>query len=669
MTDRLDFEARLEERLRARAAIASQAIRRRRDRPSGRARRWSPTVRTNPPNGGSAGVAVGAAGHSGTGSPGRRIVAAGLLLDRSSPLAGRWTPGPMQDLHDHDRAPSAVLLDGVCCSSAARRTRRSLLPALRPPHEYLQPDRRRDGRAAYRKLRHDPARWSRAGGGAACQTGPEPARLIARSCSIRRRRRSAPRVGWSSDVSITSPRCSPTVVCSSWAFEPGSGVISAEIFDPETGSWTLAGTMLHPRFASAATLLQDGRVLVSGGMDSTSTTELFDPSTSRFEAGPSMANPRYGHASVRLADGRVLIIGGTDGNQAMASAGGVRPSDRSDPTTGSLVTERVAIGGFALRWSRACGRRTPGQRCPAERQLYDPNTGTFQQAAFATRMHLGVAHRLSDGRVLVTGDQPEVFDPSATTPVATVTPRPDGPFIATGDPIEDRRPPRDPAARRPGADPRRLVGGPGPGPDEPRVGGNLRSETGSFTAGRDARLAGAGCRRHRVRPIHARSAGRAGSRAGRSTVLVGVQVFDPATGTFGHLGSLGPEEVTVGQPIAAVQLVDGRILLFGPRSTGPRRSNPTPRPTSSTSGSHERRRSRTCRGAAESTAQWFLRTVESSCGAPTEGRTRPGCSIQAPAGRRSSTLSLASAARWSCWPTGASSSAAAAPRSPSKTRF
>jgi hypothetical protein len=44
----------------------------------------------------------------------------------------------------------------------------------------------------------------------------------------------------------------------------------------------------------------------------------------------------------------------------------------------------------------------------------------------------------------------------------------------------------------------------------------------------------------------------------------GVQIFDAATGVFSYLGSLGPEAVTVGQPTAAVQLVDGRILLFGP---------------------------------------------------------------------------------------------------------
>ena len=113
MTDRLDFEARLEERLRARAAIASRpfdavAIAHQAALAGGR-RRFGPSPQlVDRPALRWALLAVLALGLLAGG-----IVAASLLLERSSPLAGRWTPtGPMQDMRDHDRAPSAMLLDG-----------------------------------------------------------------------------------------------------------------------------------------------------------------------------------------------------------------------------------------------------------------------------------------------------------------------------------------------------------------------------------------------------------------------------------------------------------------------------------------------------------------------------------------------------------------------------
>ena len=113
MTDRLDFEARLGDRLRARAAIASRpfdaAAIAHQAALAGSRRRFGPTWRmADRPMLRWAILALVTLGLVAAG-----VVAASLLLDRSSPLAGRWTAtGPMQNLHDHDRAPSAMLLDG-----------------------------------------------------------------------------------------------------------------------------------------------------------------------------------------------------------------------------------------------------------------------------------------------------------------------------------------------------------------------------------------------------------------------------------------------------------------------------------------------------------------------------------------------------------------------------
>jgi hypothetical protein len=61
-------------------------------------------------------------------------------------------------------------------------------------------------------------------------------------------------------------------------------VSSAEIFDPNTGKFTDAGSMTTARASHTATLLLDGRVLMAGGIDMTTTTadeldsaELYQP--------------------------------------------------------------------------------------------------------------------------------------------------------------------------------------------------------------------------------------------------------------------------------------------------------------------------------------------------------------------------------------------------------
>src|SRR5262249_11516029 len=81
------------------------------------------------------------------------------------------------------------------------------------------------------------------------------------------------------------------------------------------GAWAATGAVLHGHsYGAAATVLQDGRVLVTGGDggDATATAgaDLYDPTTGAWTATRKMFARRRGHVAVLLRDGRVLVAGG-----------------------------------------------------------------------------------------------------------------------------------------------------------------------------------------------------------------------------------------------------------------------------------------------------------------------------------------------------------------------
>ncbi len=95
---------------------------------------------------------------------------------------------------------------------------------------------------------------------------------------------------------------------------------NGEIFDPETNTFTeIVSEMRKTRFDHSATLLNDGRVLIAGGyeegfLDTLMTGEIFDPSSEEFTfLEDRMSLGRATHTATLLSDGTVFIAGGTDG--------------------------------------------------------------------------------------------------------------------------------------------------------------------------------------------------------------------------------------------------------------------------------------------------------------------------------------------------------------------
>lgn len=201
---------------------------------------------------------------------------------------------------------------------------------------------------------------------------------------------------------------------------------SAEIYDPVRNRWTPAADMTTPRMSPIAATLPGGRVLISGGEERTgvplATAEVFDPSTSTFLQVGTMRTPRASHTAVSLRDGRVLVIGGHRARgEILRSAEIFDAATGEFRATGDMAVPRHKLAAALLADGRVLviggsDARDYGGRY-ASTEIYDPVTGTFARGPDMrwSRHKIGDAVAvLPAGTVIVGGGaaQPELFDPA-----------------------------------------------------------------------------------------------------------------------------------------------------------------------------------------------------------------------------------------------------------------
>ena len=237
----------------------------------------------------------------------------------------------------------------------------------------------------------------------------------------------------------------------------GSELSSTELFNYASGTWGASGSLATARSSHTVTLLPDGKVLIVGGTDSAggydpfSSVELYDPASGTLSATGSLVNARISHTATLLPNGKVLVTGGYVGSfNSINSAELYDPTSRTWRATGSLITSRQGHTATLLPNGKVLvvgGSGVSGGLNSAE--IYDPTAETWTPIASLVNVHsFHTATLLPNGKVLVAGGETssaELYDPtsgnwSAAGSLAfaryghTATLLPDGKVLVEGGP-------------------------------------------------------------------------------------------------------------------------------------------------------------------------------------------------------------------------------------------
>ncbi|MBK8038201.1 MAG: tandem-95 repeat protein [Verrucomicrobiaceae bacterium] len=201
----------------------------------------------------------------------------------------------------------------------------------------------------------------------------------------------------------------------------------AQLYDPVSNTFTTTGSLAQARSGHSATLLPNGKVVVIGGLGTSSTlssVEIYDPAAGTWSTSTaSLATARKYHTATLLADGRVVIVGGSSSaDAALASVEIFASNSPAWSATGTKATTGAAAQPVMLPDGKILVL-SGGNPNPATADLYNPATGTWSSAGTMVSGHSeGTATLMPNGKVLLAGhttidaaNKSELYDPVAGT--------------------------------------------------------------------------------------------------------------------------------------------------------------------------------------------------------------------------------------------------------------
>lgn len=209
---------------------------------------------------------------------------------------------------------------------------------------------------------------------------------------------------------------------------------SAVLFDPATGAYQEVGPMTAKRADHRAQLLGDGRVLLVGGASDTvaeectvipnctvgvalDSAEIFDPSDESFTATGSLNGARYSAVAATLDDGRVLVAGGVDSFTSVATAEIFDPAAAVFSLTAEMQYERLFAAGALLGSGKLliAGGKKADVAPHAHTELYDAGADSWTKVAELSQARTGAqAVTLQSGRVLHIGGYNQIAQTAVT---------------------------------------------------------------------------------------------------------------------------------------------------------------------------------------------------------------------------------------------------------------
>lgn len=188
---------------------------------------------------------------------------------------------------------------------------------------------------------------------------------------------------------------------------------SAEIYDPSIEKFVATGNPTFNRRYHTSTLLSNGRVILIGGANisgAPTLSEIYFPNSGIFSNGPDFGSQRYAHTTTVLSNGKLLVVGGIQATSSLRTAQIYDPASNTVTNlSNSLQVARGYHTATLLKTGKVLfigGSDEGSSETLSSMEIYDPDTNSFSSAGnlqAARKFH--TATLLWDGTIFVAGGE------------------------------------------------------------------------------------------------------------------------------------------------------------------------------------------------------------------------------------------------------------------------